>query len=257
MDYLVDPEPVRALLAKRHPALSAADFDGAACVTLNYQLYFAQYQNGGGVTQEIEVGIIAHPAAAADRVAGLSYQEFAHGYDQTKLLGIARLHVLCDNPLAIDAGSKLFGEPKYPAWFEAAMPSLNGPAGERWDVTCLSAGLTPDGTGLAREVRELFSFTADLTGLASSSVNNTPITGYGTDADGRPLAGPLNVYQPYRHHLVEPSTADRVRLSVADSDSEVGAHLAALIADRPAAGVWWYQSPPVAAHNHPYYLKWT
>ncbi|MDH6113812.1 hypothetical protein P3T36_005676 [Kitasatospora sp. MAP12-15] len=254
VDYLVDPDPVRALLAKRHPALAAADFGGRACVTLNYQLYFAQYPNGGGVTQEIEYSIIAHPAGEADRVAGLSYQEFAHGHDQTKLLGIARLHVLCDNPMAIDAGTRLYGEPKYPAWFEAEMPSLNGPSGERWSVTCRSAELSSDGTALERRDTELFSLTADLAGLASDPVNNTPITGYGTDADGRPLAGPMNVYHPYRHHTVDAAGADRIRLSVADGASEVGEHLTGLIADRPAAGVWWYQSPPVAAHNHPYYL---
>ncbi|MDH6135586.1 hypothetical protein P3T37_005002 [Kitasatospora sp. MAA4] len=255
LDFLVEPGPARELLAERHPALTVAEFGGRACVTLNYQLYFAQYPNGGGITQEIEYSVIAHPAAETDRVAGLSYREFAHGHDQTKLLGIARLHVLCDNPLAIDAGTKLFGEPKYPAWFEAVMPSLNGPAGERWDITCRKAAFTPDGTALDRHDEALFSFTADLTGLTPTPVNNTPITGYGTDADGRALAGPLNVYQPYRHHTLDAATADRVRLQVEDGGSEIGRHLTDLIADRPAAGVWSYQSPPVAAHNYPYYLR--
>ncbi len=254
LDYLVDPAPVGKLLAERHPALTAADFDGRACVTLNYQLYFAQYAGGAGITQEIEYSVIAYPSASADRLARLSYEQFAHGYDQTKLLGIARLHVPCDNPLAIDAGIKLYGEPKYPAWFEATMPSLNGPAGETWSVTCKDAALTPDGGGLDRRDETLFSFTVDLNGLARTPVNNTPITGYGTDSAGRPLAGPMNVYQPYQYYPLAPGDADRARLEVSDPASEIGAHLTTLIGPAPAVAAWSYQSPPVAAHNRPYYL---
>jgi hypothetical protein len=187
LDYLVDPGPVRKTLAEHHPDLTAADFGGRACVTLNYQLYFAQYPNGGGVTQEIEYSIVAHPTASADRLARLSYEEYARGHDQTKLLGIARLHVLCDNPLAIEAGTKLYGEPKYPASFEVTMPSLNGPGGESWHIACHQAANTPSGDGADRRAASpLFSFDADLTELPHVPVNNTPITGYGTDPDGRP-----------------------------------------------------------------------
>ncbi|WP_228718079.1 hypothetical protein [Kitasatospora acidiphila] len=144
VDYLVDPEPARELLAERHPGLVAAEFDGRACVSLNYQLYFAQYPNGGGITQEVEVNIIAHPAAEAHRLPALDYRQYARGFDQTKLLGIARIHVLCDNPLAIDAGRRLYAEPKYPGWFEATMPSLNGPAEQQsWSIACKGPGSPP------------------------------------------------------------------------------------------------------------------
>ncbi|MFE4534536.1 hypothetical protein ACFRKB_05585 [Streptomyces scopuliridis] len=253
LDYLVDPAPVRKALAEHHPDLSAAEFDGQACVTLNYQLYFAQYPNGGGITQEIEYSIIAHPTASGGRPARLSYEQFAQGYDQTKLLGIARLHVLCDNPLAIEAGTKLYGEPKYPAWFEATMPSLNGPPGDSWTVACKQAAHAPSGAGIERQELPLFSFSADLAGLPRTPVNNTPITGYGTDPAGRPIAGPLNVYQPYEYRSLT-GEADRVRLTVQDASSPVGADLTALIAGAPAAGAWTYQSAPVAAHNRPYYV---
>ncbi|MER5640206.1 hypothetical protein ABT095_25080 [Kitasatospora sp. NPDC002227] len=244
LDYLTDPAPARKLLAERHPALTLAEFDGRACVTLNYQLYFAQYAGGAGITQEIEVSLVAHPTAEADRLARLSYGQYARGLDQTKLLGIARLHVLCDNPIAIEAGTLLYGEPKYPAAFEAAMPSLNGPAGEAWSVRCT----TPAG-------EPLLSFEADLAGLARESVNNTPITGYGTDAAGRPLAGPMNVYHPYQYVELGEAAAGRVRLRVDDPASEVGRHLNELLGDAEAVAAWSYQSAPVAAHNHPYYLS--
>lgn len=253
IDYLVDLAPVREVLAKRHPELTAADFDGQACVTLNYQLYFAQYPGGGGITQEIEYSVIAYPTASADRLPLLTYRQFAQGLDQTKLLGIARLHVLCDNPLAIDAGTRLYGEPKYPGWFDASMPSLNGPAAEAWSVVCNDADLTGNGD-LVRRERMLFSFSVNLAGLPRTAVNNTPITGYGTDAAGRALAGPMNVYQPYEYRFLPPSHNSSVRLTVHDEASPIGTDLIGLIGAQPAVTAWTYQSPPVAAHNHPYYL---
>lgn len=112
---------------------------------------------------------------------------------------------------------------------------------------------TPSGAGIDRQERTLFSFSADLTGLSRTPVNNTPITGYGTDPAGRPIAGPMNVYQPYEYRSLT-GEADRVRLTVQDASSPVGADLTTLIADAPAAGAWTYQSPPVAAHNRPYYV---
>ncbi|MGC0313610.1 hypothetical protein [Kitasatospora acidiphila] len=255
VDYLVDPEPAAELLAERHPGLAATEFDGRACVSLNYQLYFAQYPNGGGITQEVEVNIIAHPAAEAHRLPALDYHQYARGFDQTKLLGIARIHVLCDNPLAIDAGRRLYAEPKYPGWFEATMPSLNGPAEQQsWSIACKGARFTPDGTGIERDDRTLFSLHADLAGLAAEPVNNTPITGYGTDPEAGLLAGPMNVYHPYRYHGLDAASAARVRLDVTDPVGEVGRHLGQLVGAAPASGVWTYQSAPVAAHNRPYYL---
>ncbi|MFF2142450.1 hypothetical protein [Kitasatospora sp. NPDC058190] len=254
VDYLVEPERARQVLGKRHPGLAVAAFDGGACVSLNYQLYFAQYPNGGGITQELEINLVAHPVFAEERIPVVNYGQYARGYEQTKLLGIARLHVLCDNPLAIAAGRRLYAEPKHPGWFETTMPSLNAPAvRERWSVSCRRATLGAD--GLNRHDEELLSLEVDLIGLTAESVNNTPITGYGTDDEGQLLAGPLNVYQPYRYYALDDRTADRVRLDLGNPAEESARDLALLISDAPAAGVWTYQSPPVAAHNRAYYVR--
>ncbi|GGY64271.1 hypothetical protein AB0M94_31650 [Streptomyces xanthochromogenes] len=254
LDFLVDPDPVRDLLAKHHPALSAAEFADRALVSLNYQLYFAQYPFGGGITEEVEVNIVAFPTAAADRVPEVTYEQYAQGFDQTRLLGIARIHVLCDNPLAIDAGRALYAEPKYPGWFEVELPSLNGQADKHsWTVHTKSADITPAGS-VDRHEDTLFSFSADLGGLAAVPANNTPVTGYGTDSDGRALAGPMNLYQPYHWYDLSGPAADRTRLTVHDPAADVGRDLTRLVGDTVAAGAWTYQSPPVAAHNRPYYL---
>ncbi|MET8750802.1 hypothetical protein ABZW32_12000 [Streptomyces sp. NPDC004667] len=254
VDWPVDPGPVRDLLAKHHPDLSAAEFEGRALVSLNYQLYYAQYPFGGGVTQEIEYNVIAYPTADRDRLPRLTYAQYAQGWDQTKLLGIARIHVVCDNPFAIRAGRELYAEPKHPGWFEVGLPSLNGPAGETWTVRCNAAGIGPDDT-LDRGRAPLLDITAVLDGLDPVPANMAPVTGYGTDPDGRLLAGPMNVYQPYRwYDLTAPGHADRIRLTVHPGEEDPGRDVGALIGDAPAAGAWTHRSAPVAAHNRPYYL---
>ncbi|WP_405977441.1 hypothetical protein [Streptomyces sp. NBC_00158] len=256
IDWLVDPGPVRDLLAKHHPGLSAAEFDdGRALVSLNYQLYFAQYPFGGGVTQEIEFNVIAHPTADAGRLPDLSYAQYAQGWDQTKLLGIARIHVVCDNPFAIRAGRELYAEPKFPGSFEVGLPSLNGPAGDTWTVRCNAAALGPDDT-LDKGGAPLLDITAALDGLRPVPANLAPVTGYGTDPDGRLLAGPMNVYQPYHwYDLTHPGHAERARVTVHAPDGDLGRDTHALLSDTPAAGAWTCQSAPVAAHNRPYYLR--
>ncbi|MHC5904360.1 hypothetical protein ACVNF4_10705 [Streptomyces sp. S6] len=251
VDWLTDAEPVRDLLAEHHPALTAATFGGRALVSLNYQLYFAQYAFGGGVTQEIEYNIVAFPTAQADRVPELTYAQYAQGWDQTKLLGIARIHVVCDNPYAITAGRELYAEPKFPGWFEVDLPSLNGPAGETWTVHCKAAEVAAGGV-LIREEKQLVSLTAELDGLTPTPANNTPITGYGTDPTGRALAGPMNVYHPYRWYDL--TDTNRIHLTVHAPDTDLGHNIHQLLTDTPATGAWTYQSPPVAAHNRPYYL---
>ncbi|MFJ3903759.1 hypothetical protein [Streptomyces sp. NPDC090025] len=254
VDWRADPAPVRELLAKHHPGLTAAEFDGQALVSFNYQLYYAQYAFGGGITQEIEFNVIAFPTAEAHRVPRLGYPEYAQGWDQTKLLGIARLHVVCDNLFAIDAGRALYAEPKHPGWFEVDLPSLNGPAGETWTVHCRDGAAGPDGA-LERHDTPLLSLTAELGGLASRPAASAPVTGYGTDPEGRLLAGPMNLSQPFRwYDLAVPEHTTRVALDVRAPAGDPLRDLAELVDGRPAAGAWTYQSPPVAAHLRPYYL---
>jgi len=253
IDYLADAETAAKILGRTHPRLAPADFDGRACFSINYQLYFAQYGDGASITEEVEINIIAYPRGEEHRISPVSYQQYATGIDQTKLLGIGRIHVLCDNAMAIEAGSRIFAEPKLPARFTATMPSLNGPETSDWHIRVLDAGFAEDGS-VTPGGRLLFSIDAHLGGLAGVPVNNTPVTGYGTDPEGRLLTSRQSVYHPYQYYALDPASASHAALHVAEPASPVGQDLTALLDQAVPAGLWTYQSAPVAAHSRPYYL---
>ncbi|GAA0656730.1 hypothetical protein GCM10010193_04140 [Kitasatospora atroaurantiaca] len=254
IDFLVDPKnPTERL---RGTSLEPTLFGGKACVSLNYQMYFAQFENGGSVIQEIEVNIIAHPTANSSHVPTLTYEQFAQGEDQTKLIGNSRIHVVCDSALAIEAGKKLFGEPKIPAVFDVTMPTPNAKPAQLWKIACNNAILSSDKQRVEpKSPKEpLFSFEADLSTLAPAPVSIAPFTEYGVK-DKKPVAAPLNVSQPYQGYTLTDATSGRVKLTVSAKDSDVGKTLTELIGTAKAAGIWVYQSPVVAQQNRAYYVE--
>ncbi|MGW2491527.1 hypothetical protein ACWCV9_30515 [Streptomyces sp. NPDC001606] len=269
-DYLLDDpagqEAVRDLL-HQDPAgreLSPARFGDSMCLSFNYQLYFAQFGTGTGVTEEIELNVVAHPTAAAARVPRLSYTEYAHGADQTRLLGFCRIHVACDNDIAIRAGVELFNEPKYKAGFQHTLPVPNETtadpeAVDRWKVVCGRDG-TAAADGSFAPADTYFSFTADLAGRTGRPVSVAPFTEYGSRRAGagdqaRLLAAPLNVLSPYTWYDLREGTGT-LEFSVGGADPQPGRSkpFLDLIAAREPAGAWVHQSPPAAAQNRPYWV---
>lgn len=124
VDFLVPKAKAEQLLkdCAPHAALSVADFEGRACLSLNFQVYYGQFGGGAGVTQEVEFNIVAYPTAVAARIPKLSYERYAMGEEQAGNLGFCRYRVACDSEPAIDAGVELFGEPKFRADFRTAIP---------------------------------------------------------------------------------------------------------------------------------------
>jgi hypothetical protein len=269
-DFLLsDPtekEAVAELLAAdaagRH--LTPALFGDSVCLSFNYQLHFAQFGSGTGVTQEVELNIVAHPTAEAARVPKLSYAQYAHGEDQTRLIGFCRIHVACDNDLAIRAGKQLFNEPKHKAGFQHTLPVPNATttdpkAIDRWKVVCGEYG-TAAQDGSYDPANTYFSFEADFGELSSQPVSAAPFTEYGSrtqksSAGTRPLAAPLNVFSPYSWYDLSDG-ADPLDFTVGQADPQLGRSepFLELIEFKRPAGAWTYQSPPVAAQNRPYWV---
>jgi hypothetical protein len=260
-DYLVEPAKADALVAHL-PGLSPALFkDGGrdkACLSFNYQMYFAQFADGCGVTQEIELNVVTFPTAEAARTPKPKYQEYAEGQDAARLLGFSRIHVACDSQVAIDAGVNLFNEPKFKARFEvAAMPVPNGDK-VTWDISCLKDGTSQQNGEL------YFRFTADLTELTPRTRSISPFTEYGSvrkagrpDDHSTPLAAPLNVFQPYQwYDLSRRNGRVAVHPGNGPAYGRIRAFMDAIVEVSPI-GAWYYQSPPVAAQNRPYYVPIT
>jgi hypothetical protein len=269
VDYLLhspdQKERVAALLAQDHAGrhLSPALFDGAMCLSMNYQLYFAQFEESSSITQEIEFNVVAYPTAEASRVPTLTYSQYAQGTDRTGLIGFCRVHVACDNKHAIDAGRKLFNEPKRKASFAYKMPVPNqttaNPAyADMWKITCGEY----DGD-LANDDEVFLRLSVNLQGLTGRPVSIAPFTEYGSRPTGtgdrgyRPLAAPLNVFSPYQwfdlheHSCTDPRVI--LTLGLADPPRQAKEYLH-LINDQRPAGAWVYQSAPVAAQNRPYWV---
>lgn len=276
VDYLVAPDKARALLstAATKERLSAVVFgtDPAtykACVSFNYQLYFAQFAQVAGITQEIELNVVAFPTAEASRTPQLSYKEYAAGLDQSRRTGFSRINVLCDSDMAIAAGKALFNEPKTKAAFAYTLPVPNATAGgpeaaDRWKVSSGKTGATPNGGEFAPDDR-YFTFTADLHGLRGLPVSSAPFTEYGTRKHGtppadKPLAAPLNVFSPYSWYDLD-GKSGLVKLSPGTEGTQqtpkpydLVKPFISVIKDLQPAGAWVYQSPPVAMQNRPYWV---
>lgn len=127
---------------------------------------------------------------------------------------------MCDNPLAIEAGTRLYGEPKYPDWFEATRLPLNGPAAEEWSVTCKDADLTENG-GFLRHQRVLLS-SAVIRPASPQPGQQHPDHRLRHRRRRLRLAGLMNVYQSHEYCFQTPWPSSPVRLTVRDATSPIG-----------------------------------
>jgi hypothetical protein len=253
VDYLVEPAEVRGLLKAKSEHLVPALFGGKACVSYNYQLYLGQFSNGANIIQEIEFNVVAYSAADAARIPKLTYQQYAAGEDQTRGYGFCRIHVPCDSDLAIRAGQVLFGEPKFKAAFDIAIPAANRNIGtppywtDTWTITCKEDG--PQG-------HSIVVIRADLTGLTAHPASIAPFTEYGSQQDGKLIAAPLNIFQPYQFYDLSTERALQKRVTITSGPAVKPVEdFVRLIEGKAPAGAWTYQSPPVAAQNRPYFVN--
>lgn len=98
---------------------------------------------GGAAFEETEVNVLAYATAREDDVpTDLSLHDFLMGGDQSKNLGVYRLHVACDSGVAIAMGRTLYYENKFFTSYQFTAPNLNKPVKDiiegtdRWDITC-------------------------------------------------------------------------------------------------------------------------
>lgn len=202
-------DPALAEKALAHTACEPYLFrDHGAVAVINYQRYTNTGNSYQGTTDEVEFNILAFPRSARGRVAtAMTLSQYAYGEDYQKVIGPFRLHVPADNSIAVKAGRELFGEPKFVAFFNAAVPSLNNPppnspilhqmrgavtqSPTSWQYTAFtsvsSGGTNPTYT----QGKSIYTLNIDLKGIDPIMANASELIEYG-HLDLLPAGGDLS-----------------------------------------------------------------
>lgn len=241
--FLVDRKKVLKYL--ENTGLIAADFEGKAIVSFNFQNYTGQFPNGASTTQEIELNIVAYPESQKDTVAFVSAKDYLRGEEQTKMMGHKRVWVPCDADVAIEAGKKLFGEPKFKTSFTTNLPSLNAPGQNKWEVTC-------NDPKNAKET--IFTCVAEVADLIPEMSAFSPITEYG-QFEGKLIGCRWNILQPTNlYFMTDKESKKRVQMSYGKSDHPMKKDMQDLIGTTPAFAVRTSMSAPAAIQTRAYYI---
>jgi hypothetical protein len=194
-----------------------AELDDRALVSLDFQAYTSGGSNFLAFTREVEFNVYVYPESRLPAVPLMSWQDYLRGRDQTKTIGGFRLHVPCDNPVAVQAGQQNFGEPKWLASFQYSVPSPNAP-----DVNTWSYGVYEpcDPTKTPPPDTMIFEVDADLRGTPAVTSNLSPLIEYGTRViDGRDVvaANFWNFFGWFDTYFFDEDAARKVKLHLGPS----------------------------------------
>jgi hypothetical protein len=264
--YLVDP----AVLGTRLATLPAADElevalfhvgnEKSALVSLDLQRYTGQGPNFLESTHEVEFNVYVYPKVREPDVPEITLDNYLLGWEQTKTIGGYRLHVPCDDINAVNAGKGLYGEPKYLAYFDYQVPSVNGPPyppGTRWryDVYQDVGNASPPVQGPL-----VFGIECELAGAPSAPANQSPLIEYGAVDDGtgapRLIANFWDFYGPfdtYHTAALDPPWRANLTLGTQPDDQGVIADLKLLIGDSQPYAAQVFTSSPVSAESRGFF----
>lgn len=258
--YPADRQMVNSLLPDLPPGqgLELAEFDeldGRCLVSLDFQLYTSGWNSGLGVTREIEFNAYTYPQCRAGAVPLMSWQDYLRGNDQTKTIGGYRLHVPCDNPVAVEAGQQLYGEPKWLSSFVYSVPSLNAPnqPATSWQYAAYTTESTsvPPGTNPPDD-EMMFQIDADLSHVPVTTANATALIEYGTvtyEGELRVIANFWNFFGGFDTYFLDENTAQSVELTLGPSYDRHGTRrdVADIIGSTPPIAAQVFTSAPVSS----------
>jgi hypothetical protein len=266
--YLVDPDVLRSRLATL-PAADEVDValfgvgnDTSALASLDLQRYTGQGPNFLESTSEVEFNIYVYPKVREPDVPQITLDDYLRGWEQTKTIGGYRLHVPCDDINAVNAGKGLYGEPKYLAYFDYDVPSVNGPpytAGTKWRYSVYS---DKNDANPPVQGELTFELECELAGVESLAGNASPLIEYGAvkDDTGAPrlIANFWDFYGPFEtYHLSALDPPNRTTLTLGTDASNPGAEVIAdlklLIGDSQPYAAQVFTSSPVSAESRGFF----
>lgn len=269
--YRVEAE----ILRTRLPALPAGDrlevalfdFGGgdlAGLASLDLQRYTGQGTSYLETANEVEFNFYVYPEVRKPAVPLMSWQEYLLGTEQTKTIGGYRLHVPCDNPIAVEAGKGLYGEPKYLAVFDCDVPSFNGPAGAAsWSYQVYQdLGKPPDPPNPHTPIQgpQIYGMECDLTGAPSVPASPSPLIEYGVlVAKGgvqRTVANFWDFFGPFETYMVDAAKPPwRAQITLGTDPDPTGTldDIRLLIGDSQPLAAQVFSSQPVAAESRGWY----
>ena len=139
--FSVPVSVVRPLLVGT--GLEPGVFDGEALVNLNFERYSSFGSTYSSVVNEVEFNAVVFPKYKAGQEPSLTVAQYLSGFDQSKTYGNYRINVPCDSAVAVQAGSQKYGEVKFVASFNFAVPDVNDPAVSTWWVRCYATSAPP------------------------------------------------------------------------------------------------------------------
>lgn len=227
------------------------DGQDRAVILLNFQRYTAHYDNALGVVNEVEFNLLAYPANRSPGVPKMAFWEYLHGRDQTKTIGHLRLHVAADNQIAVEAGRKVFGEPKFVGKFNYKVPALNAPmAGDpptqpqEWRIELVN----PD-----NEDDFVYRLNADFAGYRWTRTNCSPIPEFATGL-GRTVWTSWTIVGLFETVMLTPEEAGGIDLQLGTNDFPMTRDMRALFTDRAPAAVQVFESPPACIEPRGFYV---
>lgn len=228
-----------------------------ALIAINFQTYTDHAGMALGVVNEVEFNICAYPASDQNRVPmGLSVDDFLMGIDQTKRIGLFRIHVPADNTIAVAAGRDFFGEPKFFAKFWYEVPALNDQSQKSWDVYVYDKDANnPQGPSSPQD-NLIFHMTVPELDMMPRWANTSPLALY-TYVDGVPNGSHWQMLLPMAHYCpLTPGVVEGVTIETGDSEEEgMAADIRALIGDNHAVAVQVFRSNPACIEGGAYDVR--
>jgi hypothetical protein len=255
--FSVPAAAVRPLL--KGTGLEPGIFDGKALVNLNFERYAGFGSSYSSYVDEVEFNVVAFPRFRAGTEPQLTVQQYLTGDDQSKTYGNFRVNVPCDSAVAVQAGSRNYGEIKFVASFSFSVPDVNDPGVQSWWIRCYA---TPKAPGSQLPYIFDLKVNTNTPGAPAPSISAfSPVPAYANlkvkgkwhmVTSARVIFGVFRSWLPNPGKTaITPLPAGVVQLTVGDAKHEMRRQMAAVFkGNPPAVGVLLFESQPAAASAH-------